>query len=249
MLPEIPREEFSAAVDACAVEVLWEAGIDQPPVDAVVVAQRVGLVVAKDDTMPYRGRFVRLAEQTGDSAGHGTIVVGQAERPERLQWAIAHEIGESVAERVFAALGISATAAPSDARELVANHLASRLLLPYEWFVDAGRRLDWDLAALKQQFATSSHELVARRMLEMSPPIVITLWDLGNVRWRRCNASPRPPKLLIEESRVWKESHESGLPAAAVVDPSETGLERVRCWPIHQVGWKREISRSEIADW
>ena len=34
-----------------------------------------------------------------------TIVVGPAERPEREQWAVAHEIGESVAYRVFDALG------------------------------------------------------------------------------------------------------------------------------------------------
>ena len=29
MLSEIPEDEFAAAIDACAAEVLWEAGVDR----------------------------------------------------------------------------------------------------------------------------------------------------------------------------------------------------------------------------
>ena len=35
MLSEIPDDEFSAALDACASEALWEAGFTAPPVDAL----------------------------------------------------------------------------------------------------------------------------------------------------------------------------------------------------------------------
>ena len=65
MLSEIPDDEFAAALDACAAEVLWEAGISEPPVDALAVAERLELVVARDFAMPYRGRFVRLADRHG----------------------------------------------------------------------------------------------------------------------------------------------------------------------------------------
>jgi Zn-dependent peptidase ImmA (M78 family) len=249
MLPEIPSEEFAAALDACAAGVLWEAGVADPPVDAAVVAQRIGLVVARDETMPHRGRFVRLADQRGGDAAQGTIVVGPAERPERLAWAIAHEIGESVAYRVFDALAVRPESAPPAARELVANHLANCLLLPRSWFERDGRSFDWDLLALKQRYSTASHELIARRMLEMRPPIVVTLCDLGRVRWRRSNASPRPPGMLPEELGAWRQSHELGTPAAATLDPAVTGLESVRAWPVHEPDWKREIIRSEIAEW
>jgi hypothetical protein len=34
MLPELTPDEFAAALDACAVEVLWEAAVEGPPVDA-----------------------------------------------------------------------------------------------------------------------------------------------------------------------------------------------------------------------
>src|SRR5262249_17841176 len=89
MLAEIPDDEFAAALDGCATEALWEAGIDGPPIDATDVAAGLGLVVAHDYAMPHRGRFVRLAGHSGEGGGQGTIVVGTAERPEREQWAIA----------------------------------------------------------------------------------------------------------------------------------------------------------------
>ena len=80
---------------------------DGPPVDALAVAEGLQLVVTRDYAMPHRGRFVRLGGSYEDGGGQGTIVVGVAERPEREQWAVAHEIGESVAYRVFERLGVA----------------------------------------------------------------------------------------------------------------------------------------------
>ncbi|MEX2309782.1 MAG: ImmA/IrrE family metallo-endopeptidase [Pirellulales bacterium] len=248
MLSEIPDDEFAAALDACAAEVLWEAGVTEPPVNALAVADGLGLVVARDFAMPYRGRFIRLAECEGRGGGQGTIVVGEADRPEREQWAVAHEIGESIAFRVFHRLGVAFDEALSTARERVANRLASCLLLPRRWFAVDGLELDWDLVALKDRYATASHELIARRMLEMRPPIVITVCDHGRVHWRRSNVTSRPPCILPEEKTVWRAARETDLPAEETLD-LETGVSRVRCWPIHEPGWKREILRSEIAEW
>jgi Zn-dependent peptidase ImmA (M78 family) len=249
MLAEIPNEDIVAALEKCASNVLWEAGIAEPPIDATFLAEQIGLVVAHNDAVAYRGRLVEMADPRGGAIGQGTIVVGPAERPERLQWAVAHEIGESVAYRVFETLGLRPDAAPEDAREQVANHLASCLLLPRESFAADGRRLDWNLAELKQRYATASHELIARRMLEMSPPIVVTLCDQGQVRWRRSNAGSRPPQLLPDELAVWRDAHASGEMSEATPDPATTGLEKIQAWPIHEPNWKREIIRSAIAEW
>jgi hypothetical protein len=248
MLSEISIDEFAAALDACAAEVLWEAGVTEPPIDALAVADGLGLVVARRPRMTCRGRFVQLAEGGGRGAGIGTIVVAPAERPEREQWAIAHEIAESVAWRVFQRLGLLFDEALPTAREHVANRLASCLLLPRRWFDADGQQLDWDLAALKDRYVTASHELIARRMLDMRPPIVITVCDLGRVRWRRGNHAARPPAMLREEKALWLQSHETGLPTETTLD-AETGLGLVRCWPIHEPGWKREILRGEVAEW
>jgi IrrE N-terminal-like domain len=248
MLSEVPEDEFIAALDACAAEVLWEAGVLEPPVDALAVADGLGLVVARDYGMPCRGRFVQLAEHNSDGDGQGTIVVGATERPEREQWSVAHEIGESVAYRVFERLGVAPEEVLPATREVVANRFASALLLPRRWFASDGRDFDWDLIALKERYETASHELIARRMLEMRPPIVITICDLGRVHWRRSNVSARPPALLPEEKAVWQEVHQTGLAAWERLD-AECGLESVHCWPIHEPDWKREILRSEVAEW
>jgi hypothetical protein len=248
MLAEIAPDEFAAALDACAVELLWEAGVEGPPVDALLIAQRLGLVVASDEAMACRARFVQLIDPAFAAPGQGTILVGRSERPERRQWAVAHEIGESVAYRVFGKLGVRPDAAPPDARERVANHLASCLLLPRRWFASDGRALDWDLPALKECYSTASHELIARRMLEMSPPIVITLCDLGSVNWRRSNLPGRVPRMLPAEVEAWQRSHTDGVAASASLDPAAKGLERVRAWPVHEPDWKREFVRSEVAE-
>jgi hypothetical protein len=247
MLSDIPDDEFASAIDACAAESLWEAGVEEPPIDALTVAEGLQLVVARDYAMPHRGRFVRLADQESDGGGLGTIVVGVSERPEREQWAVAHEIGESIAYRVFERLGVAFDEALPTARELVANRLASALLLPRRWFAADGRELDWDLLELKERYNTASHELIARRMLEMRPPVVITVCDHGRVHWRRSNVTSRPPDLLCEERAIWRDVHRTGLPTSEMLD-AETGLQTVRCWPIHELGWKREIMRSEIAE-
>ena len=249
MIAEIPDEELAAALDACAADVLWEAGITEPPIDALELAEALRLVVARNQSLPYRARFVRLAETSrADGGGVGTIVVAAAERPEREQWAIAHEIGESVGHRVFERLGISFGEALATARERVANRLANALLLPRRWFAADGAELEWDLFALKERYTTASHELIARRMLDMRPPVVITVCDHGRVTWRRSNLAPRATSLLPEERAVWQRAHITGLPAADAIEP-EFGLQSVGCWPIHEPAWKREILRSEVVEW
>lgn len=247
MLAEVPIEDVAAALDECGERVLWEAGVTGPPVDAYHVADRLDILVARDDYLPQRAQFVRLEDATHRPAGQYTIILGPEPRPERRHWAVAHEIGESVAHRVFAALGVPVETAPPGAREMVANHLASCLLLPRRWFTTDGRALDWDLLALKEQYSTASHELIARRMLEMRPPVVITLCDQGRIVWRRSNLPGRPPPISGVERRMWVRAHERGVATRARLDPAGCGLEETRCWPVHEPGWRREILRTVVA--
>ena len=246
MLPEIPAEQLAAALDDCAAEVLAAAEIVRPPVDAFRLAERLGLVVARDGASPARGRLVRL--HAGGRGECGTVLLADEERPERRHWALAHEIGESVAYRVFAHLGINPAAAPPATREQVANHLASCLLLPRSWFVRCGRRVDWDLLELKEHFSTASYELIARRMLEMPPPAIVTLFDQGRLRWRRSNVLRCAPRLSDAEMQTWQAAHESGQPSHDNGQLPEDGIESIRCWPIHEPEWRREILRTELTE-
>jgi hypothetical protein len=245
MLAEVPEEQARAAVEGVAQAILDEAGVLAPPVDAVQLAERLGIVVAQDGATETRARFVRFG---GGGESQATIYVAEDPRPERRQWAVAHEVGECEAYRVFAELGIQLVDAPPAAREAVANRLAGCLLLPREWFAADGYELDWDLFALKGRYATASHEMIARRMLEMGPGVIVTLADQGRTVWRKSNRHFRSPPMTPAEIDAWKRAHEAGEIAQADRAELAEGIEDVRAWPVHEPDWKREIMRTALAD-
>lgn len=251
MLTEIPVEQFSQAVESVARAVLDEVEWQRPPVDALRMAERLNLVVARDCNMQVRARFVQLqgvAELAG-GAGQGTILMGDEPRPERRHWAVAHEIGEAMASRVFVRLGVSLVDIPPAGRERVANHLANCLLLPHDWFASDGEALGWDLFELKRLYSTASHELIARRMLEMTPPVMISLFDQGALQWRKSNALRRPPLLTTAESNAWRAAFETAQATEYEASALPEGMARVQCWPVHEPGWRREILRTELVEW
>jgi Zn-dependent peptidase ImmA (M78 family) len=246
MRPDIPEEQVRAVVEGVALEILAEGDVFGPPVDASRLAERLGIVVARDGASDTRARFVRLGG--AGSEGQATILLADEPRLERRHWAVAHEIGESQAYRVFRELGVEPIDAPPAARERVANRLAGCLLLPHDWFLADGGQLDWDLYELKARYATASHEMIARRMLEMSPPVIVTLADQGKKVWRRSNRHFRTPPMTPPEIDVWKVAHERGEAARCETSELPDGIEDVRAWPIHEPDWRREIMRTALAD-
>jgi len=244
MLTEIPSEQYAAALDSSANEILRETEITAPPVDAILVARRLRLQVASDTTMDLRARFVRI----GDAAG-GTILLADDPRPERVQWAVAHEIGEFVAHRIFELLGIDLKDTPSSSREQVANRLASSLLLPKRWFTDDGRAAEWDLPTLKQIYRTASHELIARRMMEMTAPVIVTVFDQGQLTWRKSNVLRHPPPLIPSEEKTWRATFDGSRATQHDCCNLPEGIDDVRCWPVHEPGWRREILRTGLEAW
>lgn len=242
MLPEIACEELGMVLDMTVLEILAEAGWEGPPVDAFAVAQALRITVALDDGQAGRARLVRLADYRGRGS-HAAVFLRSDPRPERRQWAVAHELGECYAWRVYQALGVDPVEAPVGSRETVANHLASRLLLPSAWLADDGRACDWDLRELKNRYATASHELIARRMLEFSPPVIVTIVDQGRPSLRRSNVRGRVPGLSSLELECWRHAHRANEP-----HESQESLRRARAWPVHEPEWKREILRTDLED-
>jgi hypothetical protein len=240
MFPELASEEWAAALDAVAMEVLANVGVSRPPVDAFEVARRMGITVAWDDRQRGRARYVRLGGRRA-AAPRVTILLRPDPRWERQQWALAHEIGEHAAYRLFAVLGVDPRETSSGAREVVASHLTGRLLLPSAWFAADGSNCGWDLLALKARYTTASHELIARRMLECRPPVIVTIFDHGRIHLRRSNLPGRVPPPSSAEIGCWKSVHDANR-------PSETyeGLRTIHGWPVHEEGWKREILRTEV---
>jgi len=240
MLPEITVEELSMGLDAVVMDVLDQVAVEGPPVDAVTLAHRLGITVAVDARQPVRARYVRLSGARGRRA-RAAIVLRPEPRAERLQWALAHEIGEHVVHRVFAALGVDARQTGPEARESVANHLAGRLLLPGPWFAADGAECGWDLSRLKARYTTASHELIVRRMLELPPPVIISIFDQGQLYFRRSNVPGRAPAPSPAEIRCWRVVHERGRAHRVRHE-----MRLIQGWPVHEEGWKREILRTEL---
>lgn len=240
MLPEIAPEQYAKTLDGVADELLRDAGLDRAPIDALRLAAAMDIVVAVDARQAGRARFVRLRGQAR-ARTRDSILIRPEPRPERRQWAVAHEIGERVAARVFDRLGIEALDAPPAARESVANELAGRLLLPSTLLRREAAACDWDLVELKRVFATASHELIARRMLDFATPVVVTVIDQERTSWRRSNVPGRVPSRTDRENAVWNEARLRGLPTEHA-----HGLQRWRCWPMHEDDWRREILRWDL---
>lgn len=236
MVLDFSLRELSSAVDHVAGELLWEAEIARPAVSAFTLAERRGFHVAAGAPGGARGRIVRNRL----AANGGAILLAPEARRERRHWAVAHEVGESAAHRVFSELGASPRDLTPTLREDVANRLAGALLLPRAWFLADGRDLDWDLAELKRRYDTASHELIARRTLELiDTPAVVTVLDQGLVTWRRGAGAEAGRGLSEDELRCWRRVHLSGTPHE--VELADEPRVRVRAWPVHEGERKREV--------
>jgi hypothetical protein len=224
--------DWSAACDDVVSEVLRAAGVNAPPVDAVTVAARCQWPVVWDFHQTGRARLQRLD-------GRPTLFVRPAERPERLQWAVAHEIGEVLTRQVCQALDLPAAEFGPREREELASQMARRLLLPTGWFFTA----DEDLFQLKARFATASHELIAWRWLDGETPTAVTIIDRGDISRRRSNFAPRAPAMCAAEQECAAAARTTGVPARR-----QWRNLRIHAWPVHEPDWQREIVRTIMDD-
>ncbi|MES1213624.1 MAG: hypothetical protein ABUL64_03475 [Singulisphaera sp.] len=239
MLAEIPVEEWAACLDRTTARLLKRCGVRKPPVDALRMAAALGIETAVDCGQQVRARYVELRAARGGNP-RPAILLRPEPRGERRQWAVAHELGERESAVVFQLLAVDPRTAPPATREWVANQLANRILLPTRWLASLGAGCDWDLIALKAHFSTVSHELILRRMLEFPAPIVISIFDQGILSFRQGNQTARLPLTKLERE-CWRATHEQ-----AVSQERSDAAYRVRCWPVYEDGWKRELMRLDL---
>lgn len=233
MFEDLQRDDITATIDKMVEEMLTAAHCTGPPVDAISLAQsHLDMVVVLDHRQPQRGRAQR-------ALGKKQIYLKPEPREERHQWTVAHEIGEHLKGELLARLGV----APGEARAMVgeslANLFAYRLLVPSCWFNRDASEHDYDLPSLKQRYATSSHEVIAMRFLDLPDPCVVTILDNERITRRRSNAWSIRKELAPVEDRCWRWVHERGKPKVLREDEWT-----VQGWPVHELDWKREILRS-----
>lgn len=235
MLDDLPREDVLSTIDRMVAELLQEAKVATPPVDAIALAQgHLGMVVLLDKRQAQRGRAQR-------TAGRKQIYLRPEPTEERHQWTVAHEIGEHIKADLLLRLGLDPAATRAMTGESLANLFANRLLVPACWFNTDAPQLEFDLAALKKRYATSSHEVLALRFLDLPDPCIVTILDNEHITKRRSNAWPTRKKLESPEEKCQRYVHHYSR-AKRVQEDGWT----VQGWPVHQNDWKREILRSVV---
>jgi len=223
-----PDFGWFAIVDQFVQKLLERAGVLAPPVDVLQLAARMQIKIIRDAGMPERGRAKQLQ-------GQPVIILKPDARLERMHWSAAHELGELH----FAELAALAETDPDETasiRENVANLFAKRLLLPTLWFRRDVEFMQYNLLKLKTLYSTASHELIAQRLLDLEQPVIVAICDRGKVMRRNCNNGQPAPRMLSVEKECWQECHRWGRPVEIRQDAIH-----IRCWPIHEPGWKREI--------
>jgi hypothetical protein len=224
------------ACDEIVRELLSDCGVSEPPVEPLALAEQLELQVLFDAGQFGRARIKRLCGRTA-------IYLKPDDRPERLHWATAHEIGEWLSGRILERSGLTDLDDDADVtparREQIANEFAARLLLPADWFLADAEELDSDVPALKRRYATASHELILMGLLRLPGLAMVSVFDQGRLTRRRGNGQLPPPRLLPIEREVWTRVHQHGE-ACELWTPEV----RVQGWPVHEPGWKRELLRT-----
>jgi hypothetical protein len=232
MSENLEREELHQVVDRAVEELLAEAGVNEPPVDAIALARHLGVAVSFDGKQTQR-RGQRANVKQG---AHSQLT------EEQRQWLAAHEIGAHLQADLLSRLDIDPTQ-PRTLTGSLPNLLADHLLVPRRWLAEEGRAAGYDLLDLKQRFRTASQEIIAWRLLDLPEPCIITIIDNDHVHRRRSNAWRINRELSEPEKRCQRYVHQYNRPHTL----AEEGW-TVQGWPVHQVDWKREVLRSVIED-
>jgi len=177
-------EEASELLNRIVEDLLATCEIDRPPVEPRKIADTLGLVYDETELEGRRGQSFRRY-------GRQHVEIHRKDRPERKNFALAHEIVELELKKVL-----------EDHRESHrwANLGASFLLMPTPWFREECFKTGFDIAKLKKVFSTASWEAISLRTLNFSEA-VITIVDNGHVTRRKSSYPFYVPKKLSDEEK------------------------------------------------
>src|SRR5258708_11525725 len=137
MSEDFSREEVHHIIDRAVKELLERAGVQELPIDAIILAQKhLGMVVCLDSRQPQRGRAQRAGQQK-------QIFLRPEPTEERHQWTVAHEIGEHLKADILERLGVEPGQTRAMAGESLANLLAHHLLVPTELLKSDAAAVDY----------------------------------------------------------------------------------------------------------
>lgn len=233
---DFTQEELIEAVERLVAGLLERAGVVEPPVNALRIAEEhLGIpVTIEEPEEDERGR-----PRAGSRRRFEGIVFSSLASDEQRQNAAAQGIARALMPDLLRKFGIE----PGTENKQVAAHvrslIAGRLLVPTQQLRSALRSCKYDLIALKRHFQSAGMEMIAHRLLDLDEPCVIAIVDDGVVTSRRGNASTVSKKLTPGEEICLKRVMEQDLPDVQRVEGW-----RVQGWPVPGRPFQRVILRA-----
>jgi IrrE N-terminal-like domain len=231
---DLSRTDVLAAIDVLVAELLTKTRVFEPPADAVAIAGRLGIPIAKEG----RRRISGSERANGDHVVHLKSEASEETR----QWFAARAIGQHYKKELIARLD-AADDAPRIAGESLANLFAYHLLVPSCWLADDIKAIGYDLQALKERYPTAAHEVIAWRFLDLPEPCIVTIVDNDAVSRRRSSGVRVTKQLSPPERQCQRYVNHYSRPRTVQAQGWT-----VQGWPVHRTDWKREILRSTVEE-
>ncbi len=235
---DFSAEELLEAVERLVNTLLERAGVSEPPVDALHIAEdHLGIPVevvepAEEDE---RGRRRPRSRPTTS----GGIALSAEMTPEQQQKAAADGIARTLLPDILRKLSIAPGTENKQFAAYVRGLVIPRILIPTRLLRTALKECKYDVPALKKVFVTVATELIALRLLDLDEPCVIAIVDDGVVAVRRGNQMPAGKKLEAAEQQCLDRIMELDLPHRVRADGWT-----VQGWPVPERPFRRIILRA-----
>jgi hypothetical protein len=235
---DFSQEELIDAIERLVYGLLERAGVTEPPVDALHIAEEhLGIPVevvepAEEDETGRRRPRARAATAVG-------IALTADMSVEQQQKAAADGIARCLFPDVLRRLGVVPGAESRQFAAHVRGLVVPRILIPTRLLRAALKECKFDVPALKDRFVTATTEAVALRLLDLDEPCVITIVDDGVVAVRKANQFAVTRKLEPAEQQCLDKVMELDLPRR-----TRRGGWTVHGWSVPERAFRRVILRA-----
>jgi hypothetical protein len=234
VVEELSRDDVVQCVDRAVEELLTQARVKAPPVDAIALTRHVGLPTAEKPRQGHAPRANRSPPTTDTTPCAATS-------EEQRQWEAAQAIGKHLQPQLLQQLGFVSGEKKPPMGESLSGLFARHLLLPSAWFSADAASFDFELFQLKERYRSATHEMIAFRLLDLPEPCIITLVVDDKVHRRRSNAWPVKKRLEPAEAECLRAVTRDGQPHTL-----RAGGWTVWGWPLWHGGCNREVLRSVV---
>ena len=232
---DFSQEELIDAIERIVAGLLERAGIAEPPVDALHIAEE-HLGIPVEVAEPEEDEEPRRRPRRPSGAG---IVLSPGMTRQQQQKTAAEGIARALVPEVLRRLDVAHGSENRQFAAHVVGLMAPRILIPTRLLRQALKEHKFDVAALQKVFATVTMEVMALRLLDLDEPCVIAIADDGVVAIRRSNRFAATKKLEPAEEACLAQVMEVDLPHRV-----RQGSWTVYGWPVAERPFQRVILRA-----